>query len=101
MAGRKPGGPKTGGRQAGTPNKTTATLKQAILLAADQAGADMNGKDGLVGYCRFLAVNEPKSFANLLGKVLPMQMTGADDEDGNPTAIMVSFVKRDGEEAKG
>lgn len=31
MAGRPKGIPKTGGRQKGTPNKTTATLKEMIL----------------------------------------------------------------------
>lgn len=29
MAGRKPGGPKTGGRKAGTPNKVTADVRAA------------------------------------------------------------------------
>lgn len=30
MAGRKPGGPKTGGRQKGTPNKRSANLAQYL-----------------------------------------------------------------------
>lgn len=72
-------GHKTGGRQKGTPNKTTALLKDAIMKAAESAGEDMAGKGGVVGYCTFLAKSEPKAFAQLLGKVLPMQLTGDDD----------------------
>lgn len=72
-------GQKTGGRQKGTPNKTTALLKDAIMKSAEAAGEDMEGTGGVVGYCTFLAKKEPKAFAQLLGKVLPMQLTGDDD----------------------
>lgn len=69
-------GQKTGGRQKGTPNKTTALLKDAIIQAAELTGRDKRGKEGLVGYCRFLAVEEPRAFAALMGRVLPMQVEG-------------------------
>jgi hypothetical protein len=55
------------GRAKGTPNKTTALLKDAILLAATKAG----GKDGLVGYLEIQAAANPGPFMALLGKVLP------------------------------
>ncbi|MDB5584883.1 MAG: hypothetical protein JWR80_10059 [Bradyrhizobium sp.] len=61
------------GRPKGMPNKTTALLKDAILKAADKAG----GKAGLVGYLQEQAVKNPGPFMALLGKVLPMQLTGA------------------------
>ena len=67
---------KTGGRIKGVPNKTTALLKDAIIKAAEAVGEDMRGKGKLTGYCKFLAKNEPKAFAGLLGRVLPMQVTG-------------------------
>ena len=70
--------PKSKGRPKGTPNKTTAALKDAILKAAEAVGEDMQGKGKLVGYCKHLAKTEPRAFAGLLGKVLPMQVTGAD-----------------------
>ena len=54
------------GRPAGVPNKTTALLKDAILLAAEEVGQDGNGKAGLIGYCKFLATSEPKAFASLM-----------------------------------
>lgn len=68
------------GRKKGEVNKTTRVLKEAILLAAQETGQDGKGKGGLTGYCRFLAAKEPKAFATLLGRVLPLQVegTGAD-----------------------
>lgn len=65
------------GRKKGTPNKTTALLKDAIIMAAELTGNDGAGKDGLVGYCQYLAKEEPKSFATLMGRVLPMQIEGS------------------------
>lgn len=60
---------KTGGRKAGTPNRATAELKEMILAALDQSGG--------VEYLRGIAASHPPAFASLLGKVLPMQVTGA------------------------
>jgi len=79
-------GMKTGGRQAGTPNKTTALLKDAILKAAEQAGGD----NGLVGYLQEQATASPAAFMSLLGKVLPMQVVG--DED-NPVQHLVKIER--------
>lgn len=69
--------PKTGGRQKGTPNKTTASLKEAILLAAKEVGSDGEGGGGLTGYLKTLAKAQPKAFASLLGRVLPLQVEGS------------------------
>lgn len=80
------------GRVKGTPNKTTALLKDAILKAAEAAGEDGSGKAGLIGYCTFLAKEEPKAFAQLLGKVMPLQVTGVEDEHGVPTSIQFTIV---------
>lgn len=77
------------GRPKGTPNKTTALLKEAIIKAAEAVGEDKAGKEGLTGYCKFLAKEQPKAFAQLLGKVLPMQVTG---EEGGPVPILFKTV---------
>lgn len=77
--GRKKGAVKTGGRKKNTPNKTTALLKDAILQAAANVGLDGNGKEGLTGYCQRLAASEPKAFATLLSKVMPLQIAGDSD----------------------
>ncbi len=74
--GKAPGSPKTGGRQAGTPNKLSALLKDEILEAARKAH-----KGGRVAYLREQAVENPTAFLTLLGKVLPIQMTHAGDQD--------------------
>ena len=90
----KSGHPKRGGRQKGTPHRTTTMLKQAILFAGANVGTpqfvfDKKGKlvavkkgDGqLIGYLEFLAMWHPSAFAMLLARVLPLQVTG---EGGGP-----------------
>jgi hypothetical protein len=74
------------GRPKGTPNRTTVILKDALILAAKGAG----GKVGLVGYLQTQAIQNPGPFMALLGKVLPLQVTGA---DGGPVVI-VTGVQR-------
>ncbi|HEX5509851.1 MAG TPA: hypothetical protein VFX37_15225 [Pseudolabrys sp.] len=84
--------PKTGldrsktGRAKGTPNKTTKLLKDAILKAADKAG----GKGGLVAYLHEQAIINPGPFMALLGKVLPMQVSG---EDGKPIELITRIER--------
>ncbi len=63
------------GRGKGTPNKTTALLKDAILKAAEGAGGD----EGLAGYLQKQAGLNPGPFMALLGKVLPLQVGGDPD----------------------
>jgi hypothetical protein len=69
------------GRPKGSANKTTAALKDAILKAAEAVGEDGKGKLGLEGYLRMVAQADVKAFSGLLGKVLPLQLTG---EGGGP-----------------
>jgi hypothetical protein len=68
------------GRAKGTPNKTTALLKDAILKAAERAGNKV-GDDGMVSYLEVQATENPGPFMSLLGKVLPMQITGEDGKE--------------------
>jgi len=64
------------GRPKGVPNKNTAALRDMILQAlTDQGGAE---------YLYRQADENPGAFMSLLGKVLPMQVTG---EDGGPIAV--------------
>ncbi len=71
----------------GIENKNTRILKDALLLAAEECG-DLSGiakdelseagveqgKDGLVGYLKWVAKTEPRSFMAILGRLLPMQV---------------------------
>lgn len=70
---------KTGGRRKGTPNKATAAVKDMILSALDQAG----GVDYLVQQSE----ENPTAFMTLVGKVLPLQVTG---EGGGPVTLEAS-----------
>lgn len=58
------------GRKAGVPNKLTSDVKAMILAALDKAGG--------VEYLARQAQETPGPFLALVGKVLPMQVTGAD-----------------------
>jgi hypothetical protein len=75
------------GRPKGAVNKTTAVLKDAILAAAKATGQDGKGKGGLQGYLQRVAQEDVKAFSALLGKVLPLQVTGG---DGGPVVIQAS-----------
>ncbi|MBP30438.1 hypothetical protein [Methylobacterium sp.] len=75
MAGN-PNIPPGPGRPKGSVNKTTALLKDAILKAAQTAGG--GGEDGIANYLADRAIDTPGPFLALLGKVLPMQVTGED-----------------------
>lgn len=89
MAKLEAGRGKTGGRQKGTPNKTTALLKDAILVAAGNAGKE----EGLVGYLTSQALLNPGPFMALLGKVLPMQVTGEDGGEIKLAVIQRTIVR--------
>jgi hypothetical protein len=73
--------PNTGnagkGRPKGSVNKTTAILKDAILMAAQRAGG--GEEDGIVNYLETQARENPGPFLSLLGKVLPMTVAGDKD----------------------
>jgi Family of unknown function (DUF5681) len=75
------GNPK--GRAQGSQNKITRALKEAILIAAEQAGFKLKPdvaatEGGLVAYLEVVAVQEVGAFCSLLGKVFP---TTLNDDD--------------------
>jgi len=66
------------GRPKGSPNKATKELKDMILAALDNAGG--------VEYLQKQAIENPGPFMSLIGKVLPMAVTGA---DGGPVVVEI------------
>ena len=66
------------GRPAGSQNKITKALKDMILGALDDAGGQ--------AYLQRQADENPNAFLALIGKVLPMQVTG---DGGGPVKIEV------------
>lgn len=72
-------GKKTGGRQKGSPNKVTRQLKDMILQALDDSGG--------IDYLKQTAIDHPVAFLTLVGKVLPLQVTG---DGGGPLVVEIA-----------
>jgi hypothetical protein len=68
----KAAGNRGKGRKKGVPNKNTTALKDAIMQAFDKAGG--------VDYLVWLSKAEPRAFAALVGKVLPLTIKGDPDQ---------------------
>ena len=65
------------GRPKGSPNKSTAILKDAILMAVECAGDELKPGSGLVGYLQHQAIENPVAMLGLIGKVLPLQVVAS------------------------
>lgn len=65
---RMPAGNRGKGRKKGVPNKNTTALKDAIMNAFREVGGE--------SYLSKVAREDYKTFCTLLGKVLPLQVTG-------------------------
>lgn len=76
-----------GGRQKGTPNKNTAALKDMILQALSDSGG--------VDYLKQVASANPGVFCQLVGKVLPLQVSGPSGEPLGPVTFIVKGRKGD------
>lgn len=64
------------GRPKGVPNKATAHVKDMVIQALSKAGG--------VEYLVTQAKLNPAAFMTLVGKVIPLQVTG---EDGGPIKV--------------
>jgi len=76
-------GKKTGGRKKGSVNKISRTLKEDILQAAEMAHPE-----GRVAYLIQQAQTNANAFMGLLGKVLPIEVTG---EGGGDITLSVKI----------
>ena len=68
--GSKPG-ERRGGRQKGTPNKISGTVREMVLEALAQKGGTEWLKEQMD--------KNPSAYMALLGKILPQQHTGLND----------------------
>ena len=78
------GGP---GRPRGSPNRVMADLSQLIMDVATETGfikineqgvREATGVDGCLGYLRWAAVNEPKTYLALMARILPYFVSAAE-----------------------
>jgi hypothetical protein len=73
------------GRPKGVPNKLTTELKDMILTALANAGG--------VEYLKEQADKNPHAFLTLVGKVLPLQVTGENGKDLIPPSITFAITQ--------
>jgi hypothetical protein len=77
------GQPKTGGRQKGTPNKTTAMVKEALNLAFEDIG-------GQIAFSLWANANKTE-FYKLYAKLLPVELAGSAD---NPIQVVQKIERQ-------
>lgn len=94
---------RTGSRPKGSPNKLTSAVKTAMIIAAEIEGGKHigahpvdrlvaqeiikrypNANIELVGYFLSLIRQEPRTFGTIMGRHVPVQITGL---DGGPIKI--------------
>jgi hypothetical protein len=92
--GRKPGGPKTGGRQKGSPNKTTSTLRD---MARQYTAVSLKALSDIVinGESEAARVSAANALLDR-GYGKPTTVIGG-DEDGGPARFIHHIELIDGE----
>ena len=75
-------GIKTGGRKKGVPNKISRDIREAVLQSFETVGG--------AAYLAEQARANPTAYLTLVGKVLPLQISG---EGGGPARIVVEWSK--------
>jgi hypothetical protein len=80
------------GRPKGVPNKVTGELKEMILSALANAGG--------VKYLEARAKDTPNAFLSLVGRVLPLQVSGDPDNPLIAPGTVFQFVVKVDPEAK-
>jgi hypothetical protein len=80
------------GRPKGVPNKTTGAVKEMILEALAGAGG--------VEYLKARAIDNPNAFLSLVGRVLPLQVSGDPDQPLISPGTAINFIVKVDSEAK-
>lgn len=80
------GSKKTGGRQKGVTNKINSDLKAMILGALDKAGGET--------YLFNQAHENPKAFLALIGRALPLTVSG-DPQNPLNTKVIIEWKKEE------
>lgn len=88
----KPGHAKLGGRKKGTPNAMSVDYVRAILEAAQRVGSDGMGKDGIVGYFKWLLIKCPRIALIFVSRL--MELEGWCWPEDEPLPTMEEFNQR-------
>lgn len=84
-AGAKPG-ERRGGRQKGTPNKTTTNAKEAI----EKVALGLGGAEGMLAWAQSNEVNERIFWSNIFPRILPKEIKAEHTgESGGPLQIQI------------
>lgn len=83
-------GPKKGGRQKGTQNKVTVSVRQAFKEAFDHLQADTEHPAHLKNW----GAANPKEFYQIAQKLIPQEISGPDGGD-IPIKVSVGFITPD------
>ncbi len=78
--------PAGAGRRPGTPNKHTRNVRDALVRALE-ATAEDGGEEFFAG----LRDSDPKTFATLVGKLIPNQ-THITGEEGGPVVVIKDYT---------
>jgi hypothetical protein len=84
----KAGHKKVGGRKPGGLNKTTRAVKDALMRALEATA-----EDGGEEFFASLRDSDPKTFAALVGKLIPNQ-THVSGDDGGPVVVIRDYTGR-------
>ena len=76
----------TAGRRAGTPNKTTRSVRDALVRALEATL-----EDGGEEFFTSLRDSDPKTFATLVSKLIPNQ-THITGDEGGPVVIFRDYT---------
>ena len=76
----------TAGRRAGTPNKTTRSVRDALVRALEATA-----EDGGEEFFTDLRDSDPKTFATLVSKLIPNQ-THITGDEGGPVVIIKDYT---------
>jgi hypothetical protein len=72
------------GRPKGVPNRSTGAIKEMVIAALEQAGG--------IDYLAARAKDTPAAFMTLVGKVLPLQLTGDPAQPIATTSVTLEEV---------
>ena len=78
-------------RKKGVANRITRDIKYGLTEAAIRHGSNGRGKGGLVGFFQYLLLTDLRAFANLIGRLVPLQLN-ADVNGGGTVNISIASV---------